>query len=306
VIDAGPFSHAGTMTAAGSDFALTASTSDFRDHGRYEVSDWATIVTQGQQGIGRWHRREPALALEVASINAQLVPAAVPAATDAARALARRWQPDALLARIDYERPDSPNPQPPAIRLFFFSPATGLGLWVTVSTQGTSFFGASRASGLAIPNGFLDLPQAWAVARQYGVAPPLQRAMLQVWKPEGGEPVLAWSLSGNGGAVNIDAVEGHRLEGDLSGYIAAYNAQWQEAIAGLRRLLARPRSSSSSASGYSGSSSSSSGDSGGDDSSGGTDYGVASQNSWGAGDMEAYDRIQAGTPTGEDCYNYGC
>jgi hypothetical protein len=296
------------MTASGSRFDLTATTSAYRDSGRYEISDWATIVTHGQQGIGRWHRREPALALEVASINAQLIPTAVPAVTDAARALARRWQPDALLSMIDYERPNSPNPQPPSVRLNFFSPSTGLGLWITVSTEGTSFFGASRGGGLASPNGFLDLPQAWTVARQYGVAPPLARAMLRVWTPQGSEPVLAWTVSGTGGGINIDAVQGNRLEGDLSGYVAAYNAQWEAAIAGLRRLLAQPRSSSpsfSSSSDDSGSSSSSSYSSD-DDSSSGTDYGTAAQNSWGAGDMEAYGRIESGTPTGDDCYRYGC
>lgn len=306
-IDAGPFSHAGTMTAMGSRFDLSASTSDFRDSGRYDVGDWTTIVTYGQLGPGRWHRRAPVPRLGVASINAQLIPSGIPEITDVARAHARRWQPDALLARIDHERHSGASPQPPEIKLFFFSPSTGLGLWVTVSTEGTSFFGASRADGLAIPNGFIDLPQAWTVARQYGITPPLQRATLQVWTPEGGEPVLAWSLSGSGNAVNIDAVEGNRLEGDLSGYVAAYNAQWQEAIEGLRRLLARPRSSSSSGSldlGYVVTSDGSSGDDGG--SSYGNDYGVASQNAWGSGDMAAYDRIQAGEPTGEDCARHGC
>jgi hypothetical protein len=230
VVDAGPFTHAGSMTAGASSFDLRATTSDYRDSGRYEIGDWATIVTYGQHGIGRWHRREPALRLEVASVNAQLVPVDVPAITDAARALARNWQPDALLSMIDYERPDSPNPQPPSVRLSFFSPSTGLGMWVTVDTEGTRFFGASRG-GIAIPNGFLDLPQAFAVARQYGVQPPLERAMLRVWTPQGSEPVLAWTVSGSGGGINIDAVEGD----------------------------------------------------------------------WGA-----YDRIQSGTPTGDDCYRYGC
>ncbi len=216
-----------------------------------------------------------------------------------------RWQPDALLSMIDYERPDSPNPQPPSVRLNFFSPSTGLGLWITVNTEGTSFFGASRGGGIAIPNGFLDLPQAWAVARQYGVPPPLERAMLRVWTPQGSDPVLAWTVSGGGTGIIIDAVEGNRLEGDLSGYIAEYNAQWQAAIAGLRRLLARPRSSSSSSSSFNGGDSSSSSSSS-DDSSGGPDYGTGSQNSWEAGDWGAYDRFQSGTPTGEDCSNYGC
>ncbi|MEM7023797.1 MAG: hypothetical protein AAF637_14570 [Pseudomonadota bacterium] len=308
-IDAGPFSHAGTMTAGGSHFELAATTSDFRDHGRYEISDWATIVVHGQQGPGRWHRREPALKLAVVEINAQLIPAEVPAVTDAARGLARSWQPDALLARVDYDRPSGTRATPPEVELFFFSPSSGLGLWVNVSTAGTSFFGASRADGLAIPNGFLDLPQAWTIARQYGVAPPLERALLRVWTPEGGEPVLAWSISGNGAAANIDATEGNRLEGDLSGYVAAYNAQWQEAVAGLRRLLARPRSSSSSSDDWSYSSDDDDDDSGygyEDPYSSSDDYGVASQNAWGSGDMGAYDRIQAGTPTGEDCARHGC
>jgi hypothetical protein len=209
---------------------------------------------------------------------------------------------------IDYERPNSPNPQPPSVRLNFFSPSSGLGLWITVSTEGTTFFGASRGGGIAIPNGFLDLPQAWAVARQYGVRPPLEQAMLRVWTPQGSEPVLAWTVSGTGAGINIDGVLGNRLEGDLSGYVAAYNAQWEAAIAGLRRLLAQPRSSSPSFSTSSvdeGSSSSSSSSSS-DDTSSGTDYSTASQNSWEAGDWGAYDRIQSGAATGDDCYRYGC
>ena len=35
-------------------------------------------------------------------------------------------------------------------------------------------------------------------------------------------------------------------------------------------------------------------------------YDTASQGAWGAGDMQAYDRIQSGTATGDDCYRYGC
>ena len=76
-----------------------------------------------------------------------------------------------------------------------------------------------------------------------------------------------------------------------------------------RRLLAQPRSSSpsllGSADDWSSSSSSSSGSSS-DDSSSGPDYSTASQNSWEAGYWAPYDRIQSGTPTGDDCYRYGC
>ena len=99
-VDAGPFSHAGAMTAAGSNWTLTAHTSDFQDGGRYETPDWATLVMHGRLGIGRWQRRERALVLATAAINGQLVPTEIPAITDAARAFARRWQPDALLGMI--------------------------------------------------------------------------------------------------------------------------------------------------------------------------------------------------------------
>jgi hypothetical protein len=121
--------------------------------------------------------------------------------------------------------------------------------------------------------------------------------------------VLAWTVSGSGSGINIDAVEGNRLQGDLSGYIADYNAQWHAAVAGLRRLLARPHSSGPSFADFgcdSWSSSSGNDSSSSDQGPSGPDYGTASQNSWEAGDMGAYDRIQSGTPTGDDCYRYGC
>ena len=241
------------------------------------------------------------------SVSAQLVPSGLPAITDAARALARDWQSDALLADIDSQATRSFAVESSGASACSSSrrrPGSACGS--TVTTDGTGFHVASRGDGTAIPNGFLDLPQAWAVARQYGVRPPLQRAMLRVWTPEGSEPILAWSVSGTDRGINIDAVEGNQLEGDLSGYVAAYNEQWQAAIAGLRRLLARPRSSSPSSSFDGWSSSSDSSDDSYDGGDSGPDYGTASQNSWGAGDMRAYDRIQAGTPTGEDCALYGC
>ena len=120
--------------------------------------------------------------------------------------------------------------------------------------------------------------------------------------------MLAWTVSGARGGVNIDGALGNLLEGDLSGYVAAYNAQWEAAVAGLRRLLAQPRSSSPSFADIdtSWTPPTSSGGSGGADAPSGPDYSTASQNSYDPNDMGAYDRIQAGTPTPDDCYRYGC
>lgn len=307
-VDAGPFSHAGTLNSAGTSYTLTATTSDYRDEGRYELKGWTSLITHGQHGVGRWNRHDRDLKLRLADTDHQLVPAGIPQITDEARRLARVWRDDALLSAIDYKTSTGLNTQPPSVRLRFFSPSAGQGMQISVGTNGTGFFATSSSRELAIPNGFLDLPEAWMVATQNGVSSPIKRASLRVWQQSGHQPVLAWTINGNASSVNIDAVNGTRLPGDLSGYVAAYNAQWEAARAGLRRLLARPHSSSGARPSTStdGWSSSSSYDSNDSPSASGPDYGTASQNSWEAGDMRAYDRIQSGAPTGEDCARYGC
>ena len=312
-MDAGPFSHSGNMTAFGGEWALEAESNDFTDGGKYRFQNWATIITEARSGVGRWHRRDPSLRLEMVELNAQQIPTGLPDLVAAARLVAGQWRPDAILVSLEFERNDAPNPAiQDSVDLGFMSPATGGGLVIRVEPEGAGFFehGVVRWAENEIPDGFLDLPAVWAIARQYGLLPPLDRADLRIWEPPDGDPVLAWSLAaarGDERGINIDAAAGGRLEGDLTGYVAAYNAQWEAAIAGLRRLFAARRSpSGSSDSDWStGSTSSSYSD---DDTSSGsswdTDTGL--QNAWGAGDMDAYNRIQSGTATGEDCARYGC
>jgi len=315
VIDAGPSSHAGTMTAQGGNWEQAATTSDFTDGGTYALPNWARLQTRARSGMGGWNRIQPDLVLPVIEVSGQILPSGLPELASRARMVARTWRPDAELVGIEFEQRDSNqwNAKDEA-ELRYVSPASGGGLVMTIATDGTWFFAhdvVNWGSG-AIPDGFLDLPAVWAIARQHGLVPPLARADLQVWQP-GDAPILAWRLSSDRGekrGVSLDGVGGTLLEGDLSGYVAAYNAQWQAAAEGLRRLFAPARQASGWSSGSSGwdsgsssSSSSSSSDSGSSSSSG---YDTASQNSWGAGDMDAYNRIQSGTPTGDDCYRYGC
>ena len=234
-----------------------------------------------------------------------------------ARAVAAFWRPDAILVSIDFERNDAPNPLiQDEIEFDFMSPATGAGLVVSVEATGARFFVHDVVNWSAndIPDGFLDLPTVWAMARQHGLLVPLDRAGLKIWEPQDQGLILAWSLSSARGelrGINLDAVSGAKLDGDLSGYVAAYNAQWQAATAGLKKLFQQPRrpSSSSFSSDWdfsSGSSSSDdSGDSGSSSSSSGSSYGGA-QGAWSAGDMGAYGRIMSGTPSGDDCYRYSC
>lgn len=316
VIDAGPYSHAGTMTAHAGNWEQAATTSGFTDGGTYALPNWARLQTRARSGMGGWNRVLPGLVLPVIEVSGQVLPSGLPELAVRARAVAQGWRPDAVLVGIELEQRDSHQWNgKDEVELRFSSPASGGGLVMTVATDGTRFFAHDVADwgSNGIPDGFLDLPTAWAIARQHRLEPPLARADLRPWQP-GDAPILAWQLSSRRGArqgVSLDGVSGMLLEGDLSGYIAAYNAQWQAASEGLRRLFAparsAPGSSSSSSdrdSGSSSSSSSSSSDSGSGSSSSGHD--TASQNSWEAGDMPAYERIESGTPTGDDCYRYGC
>ncbi len=314
-IEAGPYSHSGTMTAFNGTWEQAATDRVFTDGGRYLFPNWARLETPARSGHGRWRRIMPELTLSTMEVSGQQVPTDLPALVERARTVAWSWRPDAELRVLDFDRPDS-NQSGASLEvdLGFVSPATGAGLSVTVATDGTRFFAHDVVTWGSdpIPDGFLDLPVVWAIGRQHGLQPPLDRAGLKVWRPGDGEPVLAWGLSAARGeprGLNIDGVTGGKLDGDLSGYVAQYNAQWEAAVAGLRRLFARPapRSSGSSSSDFSWGDSSSSNSSDDDSGSGSSSgYDTASQNSWSAGDMPAYDRIQSGTPTGDDCYRYGC
>jgi len=315
VIDAGPFSHSGEMTAAQGRWQKTASNPSFIDSGTYSLNNWATLSTVARGGPGRWHRRAPEQVLSMIAPDGQPLPAGLPALSDALWPVVSGWRPDAELVRLAYRRADS-NQRHAAnqVELSYRSPASGGGLVVRVGEDGTGFFvhDVVHWAGAAIPSGFLDLPAVWAIARQHGIENPLARAELRIHDPANADPILVWTITGARGVhrvINLDAATGVRVDDNLSDYVDAYNAQWQQAVAGLRRLFARPAAQSSSAAGWDsgGSTGSSSGgaDSGGDGDAW-SDYDTASQNAWSGGDMRAYDRIQSGTATGEDCARYGC
>lgn len=309
-VEAAHLSHAGTMEAKDGQWKLESRTNDWKDGGRYEMEGWTAFITHGTLGPGRWHRKEPALKLDLVDMGTEVLPGGLPELVGGAGILARRWQADAHLVSLELDHEDNQK-RKPVIESRFFSPASGGGLVITTSPGGSGFFEhrAVRWGESAIPDGFLDLPQAWATARQHGQPAPLGRADLRIYEPEGIGQVLAWSLSSQRGhsGINIDAATGEVLEGDLTGYVAAYNAQWQQAVAGLRKLFARPAPRPSYDFGWSstccdsGSSSSYDDDGGSSSSSSGT----GAQNAWGAGDMQAYDRIMSGTATWEDKSRYG-
>ncbi len=108
-------------------------------------------------------------------------------------------------------------------------------------------------------------------------------------------------------APRSTAPPGVAFEGDPSGYIEEYNRQWTQAVAGLRRLLARPTHHLGFAAASGSESSSSS--SGSDEADAGVaddwDFNTAAQNAWEDGAMDSYDRIIGGEGTDEDKSRYG-
>jgi hypothetical protein len=60
----------------------------------------------------------------------------------------------------------------PAVRISFFSPAAGTGLWVTVTTDGVRTSEVNQAVNwgtVSLPPVFVDLPAAVSIARKNGL-----------------------------------------------------------------------------------------------------------------------------------------
>ncbi len=122
-LDAGPFSHAGTLAAKDGQWHLQSTVNSFTDGGRYELPDWTTLITYGTLGVGRWYREAPKLVLETTTIGGDAIARNLPELVRSASAGAQHWQADAILTMLEVK--------PPAgalgyqANLTFFSPATG-------------------------------------------------------------------------------------------------------------------------------------------------------------------------------------
>ena len=96
---------------------------------------------------------------------------------------------------------------------------------------------------------FIDLPTAVRKARENGMQGTVGRARLAVHHPPGAPEILAWMISPSAGeGRTVEGTSGGIIDFDVTGYIAAYNAQWEEAarrLQGMLRMLA-PQGSGSS------------------------------------------------------------
>jgi hypothetical protein len=245
--------------------------------------------------------------------GARQLPKDLPELMHAGRQRAQLWRPDAIPVALKFEHRDAPNPtmRGPEVVISFFSPSTGTGMLTRVTADGARTFEFNQAvnwSRLPLAPVFVDLPAAARIARTNGMKGPVNRARLDIWSPAGAPPVLAWMI----GDKTINGATGEIITYDVTGYIASYNKQWQQAARGLLALMRAARGNSSSGGSL---------DIGGDSSPGsgsGKPYddgsaarqayerNAAESRAYWNGSASDYNRIKNGQCTWSDSSRFGC
>lgn len=231
--------HAGTYTVSGDHWSLHATTTPYDDQGTFHLVNQQTLYFQGKYGADEWKRVATPPFFGEPTISEQRVPAGLRLLVTIEAANAReQWHADAIPVALRV------LPQLPAHTTVFFkvtlrlySPSTGAARDVTFSryTRETRDFQAANVETHPITINFIDLPAAIASARGDGMRGPLRRAEIRGWKDFG----AVWWIVGGKGGYQVAAATGKIIHGDVSSYILHYNAQWDQAIAGLESLLAK-------------------------------------------------------------------
>lgn len=240
--------HSGNFTAENGRWSLHSPTWG-DDGGTYEASGDRFIGT-GKLGPGTWLRvgATAAPTTQTVSMTTQLeesreIPVDVPRLLGVTVARARTWQKDAIPVFLEYEYVDAPNPKArgPQVQVHFVSPATSTGLRVTLREGEMRTFEVNQKvdwGTLSLPPAFADLPTALRKARADGMSGPLSRASIRYYSPGKAPSILAWMINPTRGeGRTLDGSTGEVLRFDVTGYIAAYNAQWEEASRRLQALF---------------------------------------------------------------------
>jgi hypothetical protein len=145
------------------------------------------------------------------------------------------WRPDALPISVEVKENALSRPE---ITLDFYSPSSGEVMRLLVSTydvKGRVIDGA-RLSHLPLPVRFVDLAGILAAAKRDGVAGALNQAQMKTYSKAG--PAWMLSLTGPAGAT-YSAESGTRIRGDVTGYVAQYEADWKHAGDLWRKAMER-------------------------------------------------------------------
>lgn len=212
----------------------------------YELRDDSLkIFTAPLPGAGvnpsaaEWRRSDALPAFQTTVIGGDEVPVGLPGMAAAAMAShALPWRADA--APVSLEVKISPPGRGVNVRLRFFSPAANEGLQLNITKYAISSraFDGARMERRPLPAEFADLAVILDRAASEGVAGAFRRADLKTYENAG----PAWMISPEGPrGATYSAITGERIHGDVTGYIAQYEADWAKAGALWRQAIERRR-----------------------------------------------------------------
>lgn len=184
-----------------------------------------------------WRRSEAAPAFRTVEVDGDELPAGLPGMTAAAMAAqALPWREDALPVSLEIEI--APPGRRARLTLLFFSPSANEGLRLVITKYGyaSNVIDGSRMPHRPLPANFVDLADVVAKMSSDGVDGAFRRADLKTY--EGAGP--AWMLHPDGPqGATYSAVTGERIKGDVTGYIAQYEADWAKNAQVWREVFER-------------------------------------------------------------------
>ena len=158
-------------------------------------------------------------------------PEALPVLAAAALKLARTSNQNIQMVQIDAEQY-----LPGAFKLDFYMQAPDRsGVLVTMSPYNmrVNTFAQANWGDRPLPVDFIDLSKATEIAAANGLVGPMTKADFISWSNKG----AYWRIFSHEGAVTVDALSGKIFSGDVSGYIDAYNADWDNALKKINEVI---------------------------------------------------------------------
>lgn len=224
--DAGRYSYIGEEIRFESDVDAQLSSVlaiDFDDADTMNLS--AIAPTAATFPFVTWKRSSLTPVFETVDVAGLAIPQDLTALV--ATALQSRVLPlraDALPTALEVEMRRAGHAE---VTVDFYSADSGEGLRMTIDAfhvRSTAIDGL-RMNQRPLPAQFVELPEILITAAREGPAATLRRASLRTYA--GGPAWMIVPASGRGSSYS--AVTGERIEGDVTGYIASYEADWKRA-----------------------------------------------------------------------------
>ncbi len=184
-----------------------------------------------------WRRSDALPAFQTKRIAGEELPVGLPGMTAAAMVShALPWRSDA--SPVSLEVKISPPGRGVNIRLWFFSPTANEGMQLDISKYVVSsrVIDGTRMTRRPLPANFVDLAAILDTAASDGVAGAFRRADLKTYETAG----PAWMILPDAPrGATYSALTGERIHGDVTSYIAQYEADWAKAGALWRTVFER-------------------------------------------------------------------